>query len=37
MDKNTRVSTGIPGLDSILDGLRIGDNVVWRVDNIADY
>jgi len=37
MDKNTRVSTGIPGLDSILDGLRIGDNVVWRVDSIADY
>jgi hypothetical protein len=37
MDKNTRVATGIPGLDSILDGLRIGDNVVWRVDNIADY
>jgi hypothetical protein len=37
MDKSTRVSTGIPGLDNILDGLRIGDNVVWRVDNIADY
>ncbi|MCM2264688.1 MAG: PEP/pyruvate-binding domain-containing protein [Desulfuromonadales bacterium] len=37
MDKNTRVSTGIPGLDNILDGLRIGDNVVWRVDSIADY
>mgnify|MGYP000716074611 CR=1 FL=1 len=37
MDKNTRVSTGIPGLDRILDGLRIGDNVVWRVDSIADY
>ena len=37
MEKNPRVSTGIPGLDSILDGLRIGDNVVWRVDSIADY
>ena len=37
MDQNTRVSTGVPGLDSILDGLRLGDNVVWRVDNIADY
>jgi hypothetical protein len=37
MDKTTRVSTGIPGLDSILDGLRIGDNVVWRVDSVADY
>lgn len=37
MDKNTRVSTGVPGLDTILDGLRIGDNVVWRVDSVADY
>jgi hypothetical protein len=37
MDKHTRASTGIPGLDGILDGLRIGDNVVWRVDSIADY
>lgn len=32
-----RVSTGLAGLDSVLDGLRIGDNVVWRVDDIADY
>lgn len=31
------VSTGIDGLDEILDGLRIGDNVVWRVDAIEDY
>ncbi|MFA7617648.1 MAG: PEP/pyruvate-binding domain-containing protein [Thiohalomonadaceae bacterium] len=31
------VSTGILGLDEILDGLRIGDNVVWRVDDLADY
>lgn len=31
------VSSGLPGLDSILEGLRIGDNVVWRVDNIDDY
>ncbi len=31
------VSTGIQGLDEVLDGLRIGDNVVWRVDDIADY
>lgn len=31
------VSSGLPGLDSILEGLRIGDNVVWRVDRIDDY
>lgn len=32
-----RVTTGLKGLDDILNGLRIGDNVVWRVDNISDY
>ncbi|MCK4510017.1 MAG: PEP/pyruvate-binding domain-containing protein [Desulfuromonadales bacterium] len=31
------VTTGFSGLDEILDGLRIGDNVVWKVDNIDDY
>ncbi|MGF1546351.1 MAG: PEP/pyruvate-binding domain-containing protein [Thiotrichales bacterium] len=40
MDPNAgseQVSTGLRGLDVILDGLRIGDNVVWRVDDIEDY
>ena len=32
-----RASTGISGLDLIIDGLRLGDNVVWQVDRIADY
>ncbi len=32
-----RVTTGFKGLDDILDGLRIGDNVVWRLDSISDY
>ncbi|WP_298039026.1 PEP/pyruvate-binding domain-containing protein [uncultured Desulfuromonas sp.] len=32
-----RVTTGFQGLDDILDGLRIGDNVVWKVDSIDDY
>ncbi|MDD3528632.1 MAG: PEP/pyruvate-binding domain-containing protein [Gallionellaceae bacterium] len=31
------ISTGIRGLDDVLDGLRIGDNVVWRVDDLTDY
>ena len=31
------VSTGIIGLDRILSGLRIGDNVVWRIEDIEDY
>ncbi|NCT90737.1 pyruvate kinase [Cellulomonas sp. APG4] len=32
-----RVSTGFEGLDAVVDGLRIGDNVVWQVDDVADY
>ena len=32
-----RVSTGLSGLDEVLDGLRIGDNVVWRVSDLNDY
>lgn len=30
-------STGIPSLDSTLKNLVAGDNVVWQVDDIADY
>ncbi|MFO7570685.1 MAG: PEP/pyruvate-binding domain-containing protein [Smithellaceae bacterium] len=32
-----RVTTGISGLDEILNSLQMGDNVVLQVDNIADY
>lgn len=32
-----RVSTGLGGLDAILDGLRLGDNVVWSLDRIDDF
>lgn len=34
---DSTVSTGLTGLDNILDNLRIGDNVVWRVRDIEDY
>jgi hypothetical protein len=30
-------STGLAGLDEVLNGLRLGDNVVWQVDEIEDY
>lgn len=30
-------STGLPGLDRVLCGLRPGDNLVWGVDSLADY
>lgn len=31
------VSTGILGIDHAIDMLRLGDNVVWQVDDIEDY
>jgi len=31
------VSTGLKGLDKVLTGLRLGDNVVWQIDAIDDY
>ena len=33
----TWATTGLHGLDRILNGLRLGDNVVWRVDAVDDY
>jgi len=32
-----KASTGIKGLDQILQNLQIGDNVVWQVDSLEDY
>jgi pyruvate, water dikinase len=34
---NYNFSTGLPGLDKAIDGLRTGDNVVWQVDGIDEY
>ena len=33
----SRVSSGIDGLDEILNYLQTGDNVVMQVDDIEDY
>ncbi|MBU3665666.1 MAG: pyruvate, phosphate dikinase [Chthoniobacterales bacterium] len=30
-------TTGLPGLDAVLHGIRPGDNIVWGVDCIEDY
>ncbi len=37
MEINNRVSTGLKGLDEVIDHLRLGDNVVWQVDSVEDY
>ncbi|MGB9602307.1 MAG: hypothetical protein ACP5MG_09685 [Verrucomicrobiia bacterium] len=33
----TKISTGLAGLDGVLGGLLPGDNVVWEIDGIHDY
>jgi pyruvate,water dikinase len=33
----TPLSTGLPALDQVLQGLRLGDNVVWQVGSVEDY
>lgn len=35
--KITELSSGLPGLDRMLQGIWAGDNVVWEVDSIDDY
>lgn len=37
MTTHPRTTTGLQSLDDVLDGLRLGDNVVWVVDDVADY
>ena len=37
MINDKRVSTGLSGLDQVIDQLRLGDNVVWQVQSIEDY
>ena len=31
------VTSGLTALDQVLQGLRLGDNVVWQVDRLEDY
>ena len=37
MPINNRASTGISGLDQVIDMLRLGDNVVWQVSTLSEY
>jgi hypothetical protein len=37
MKSVTTTSTGLKSLDTILNNLQAGDNVVWQVDSIEDY
>src|SRR5450759_3836645 len=37
MENNMADSTGLPGLDKILNGIIPGDNIVWQTDSIDDF
>ena len=32
-----KVKSGFPGVDNILDFIRMGDNVVWQVNDIDEF
>ncbi len=32
-----RVCSGIPQMDEQFDNIRLGDNVVWRVDKLEEF
>lgn len=33
----TPIKSGMPSLDGVLQNFRLGDNVVWQVDDLQDY
>lgn len=35
--KTEAIQSGLTCLDYVLQGLRLGDNIVWQVDNLEDY
>ena len=37
MARYSHAGTGWESLDTIIDDLRNGDNVVWQVDTLDDY
>ncbi len=32
-----RIKSGIPEMDTALDNIRLGDNVVWRVSDLSEF
>ncbi len=37
MSRLQKIESGLAGLDSILQNIRIGDSVVWQISTIEDY
>ena len=34
---DTSLSTGVAQLDEVIQGVKAGDNIVWKLDSIEDY
>ena len=32
-----RINSGIPEMDTALDSIRLGDNVVWRISELSEF
>ena len=32
-----KIPSGYPGLDEVLDNIRMGDNVVWQVMDLSEF
>lgn len=37
MPRSQKVESGLPGLDAVLQSIRLGDSVLWQISKIEDY
>lgn len=37
MPRSQKIESGLPGLDAVLQNIRLGDSVVWQITDISDY
>ena len=37
MSRLEKVKTGLPGLDEVLQGIRLGENIMWQIIDMGDY
>ena len=37
MPRSQRIESGLPGLDTALQNIRLGDSVLWQISKIDDY
>ena len=37
MSRLEKVKTGLPGLDEAIQGIRLGENIMWQIVDMGDY